>query len=172
MKTNNILAGGLILAILATGLWFASADSEMFNWFKGKNKFERLELTDAEKIEIETMTDAEKKEFMETKKEAKHAEREAKEAVIDAHLAGQSLTVEQETLRAEIIKERAERKAQREEMKALKEEMKPIFEKKRNGEDLTDAEQAKLDEFKENHPGKGFKKGKKGNSKNDRWWHR
>ncbi len=146
---NKILTAVLITGIVATWFaWLSSADygDKDFKWFSSKHAFNMMELTDEQIAE----------------REAKHAEREAKEAVIDALLAGQSLTAEQETLRTEIIAERAERKAKREEMKALKEEIKPILEKKRNGEDLTEAEQAKLDEFKENHPGKGFKKGKRG----------
>lgn len=172
---NKILSAVLIMWIAAT--WFASftsADdksetkifkefkSDNFEWFK---KFDRKhrwmeEITDEEKIALESMSLEEKKAFFETKK----TEKEAKEAVIDTLLAGKTLTSEQETLRDEIIKERAERKQKRLERETKQEEIKEILEKKKSWEELSDEEKTKLDEFKEKF-GEKKRGGKKRNKR-------
>ena len=117
-------------------------------------------ISDEDKVLIETMSDEEKKEFFEIKKEESKANKEAKEWVIDDLLAGNTLSVDQEVLRAEIITQRAERKAKQAEMQEQREVMKTIMEKKKSWEELTQEEETLLETFKSEHKGKKGKKGK------------
>ena len=71
------------------------------------------ELTTEEKTALESMTDAEKKAFFESKQTEAKVKMETRESVIDKLLAGTTLTSEEETIRQEIIKERAEMKAKK-----------------------------------------------------------
>ena len=103
------------------------------------------ELTDAEKTSLESMTDAQKQAFYETKRLAAEVKMEARETVIDKLLAGTSLTASEEITRQEIIKERAEHKVKRTEMKANMEKIQAIITKKKAGTTLTTEEQALLD---------------------------
>lgn len=193
---NKILSTVLILWITAT--WFAAfsnANEEwnILNWvnrtfnnmdfkwewnLKKGSKFDwnieagrkfMNKLSTEEKASLENMSDEEKKEFLETKREENKTNMEAREVVIDALLAWETLTAEQETLRSEIIKLRAERKIQKEEMQAKKEEFREIMEKKKNWEELSEEEKAKIDELKQN---KGFWKKWKKWGFNSRWIHR
>lgn len=125
--------------------WFEWKWHKWYDWFE--RDFMWANLTDEEKIALESMTDEEKKQFFEAKIEELKSEKEAKEALIDALLEGKTLTSEQEVLRAQIIQERADRKAKMEERQAQMEEVKVIMEKKQNWEILTNDEQALLDEF-------------------------
>jgi Spy/CpxP family protein refolding chaperone len=155
MKTNKIIAGAIATSILVTGLWVASAD---FGEIKNNFKNHKIELTEEQKTQIESMSQDEKKAFFQTKKTEMHADREAKENVIDKLLAGETLTSDEEILKDEIIVQRAEKKLKMEERQANKEEMKTIIDKKKNGEALTQDEEAKLEEMKSH----GKKWGKKG----------
>lgn len=153
---------GATFASDSTNTWVTNI-KKVFRWERGgMGFFMGANLTDAEKTALESMTDAEKKTFFETKMTEQKAKMDAHENVIDKLLAWVSLTSEEETLRQEIIKERSERKTKIAEMEAKMEEIKPILEKKRNWETLTADEQKKLDEFESTRPAKvGF-----------RWMHR
>lgn len=188
---NNKKIASLVLSAIVAWM-VVSASSADFNWEnflfdktemkqhfqKGVNGWMKW-LTDDEKNQVESMTDEDKKAFLETKKaernverEAKQAERQVHEKVIDKLLEGESLTADEETLRAEIIEKRAERKIEREAKELERAEMKSIMEKKRAWEDLTEDEEAKLDEMKSQFKWKKW--GKKGDRKwgNDRGYFR
>ena len=78
--------------------------------------------------------------------------------IISKLLQGTELTDEESVELAEMQEKKLERQA-------AKEAIAPIMEKKKSGEDLTEAEQAQLDEFKANHKGKkkgGHRKGSRG----------
>lgn len=170
MRKNIIISSVLASLIVAWIVWLSSSAHDNFtsNWENGFKMFgmerwiwgfsTKKGLTDEEKIALESMTKEEKQTFFETKREEMQAEmeqfrieREAKEAVIDSLLAWNALTSEQEALRAEIIAERSERKIAMEDMRVKMEQVHSIMKKKKNGEDLTEQEQAVLDEM---------------------WWHR
>ena len=189
---NKILSAILIAWIAATGFtglsyadtetiddWVKTIkESRQFSWDDSERKGSRWEwkkwsekwhfkmnnLTDEEKISLETMSDEDKKEFFEAKKTEQQAakveqkaQRDSREAVIDSLLAWERLTTEQEVLRTEIINEREERKVKQVERESKMEEVKIILDKKHAGEDLTDEEQTILDEMKDSK--KGGKKG-------------
>lgn len=180
MNNKKFLAILLLAAVAATGTWLNSSFADELNtdktedikqefrmkwkWFwlesfEGRNKkWQKLNLlTDEEKIAFESMTDAEKKDFLETKKTEKHTLKLARENVIDKLLAWEQLTEEEEIIRAEIIENRAVKKAEMETKKAERDELKEIFEKRKAWEDLTEYEQAKIDDMKA-HFKNNFKK--------------
>ncbi|MDD2565732.1 MAG: hypothetical protein PHZ26_04150 [Candidatus Gracilibacteria bacterium] len=135
------------------------------------------QLTETEKTQLESMTDAEKKTFLDAKKEAQKVERDAKENVIDKLINGETLT-DSEKVTLEAIKveraaqkeERVKMEAQKVEMEAKMAEIKPILEKKKAGTALTEAEQTTLDTFMSTNKGmmkNGGDRGEKG-EKGDR----
>jgi len=133
-------------------------NEKWFKWWLGR-WFNWIELTDAEKQSLTTMTAEQKKAFFEQKMQVAKTEKLAHDSVIDKLLAWLSLTTEEETLRQTIIKERATMKVKQAEMQV----MKAIMQKSRNGEALTADEQAKLTTFQASHSikhwtGKWFKK--------------
>ncbi len=117
------------------------------------------QLTDAEKTQLATMTDAQKQTFFEAKMTAEKALRDAKEAVIDKLINGETLSdsekVTLETIKTERAAQKAERVAREEKMT----EIKPILEKVKAGTTLTADEQTKLDAFKAEMPQGGHKGG-------------
>lgn len=123
-------------------------------WFGGPE----MQLTDAEKTALQSMSDSEKQAFFEKKMETARAERDAKEAVIDKVLNGESLTSDEQTLLTTIKTERAAQKEERAKREAEMTAMKAIFDKQKAGTTLTADEQAKLDAFKQEHD-----KGPRGN---------
>lgn len=163
---NKLLSAILIAGVTATG--FAGISSandtsitdistvnEKSFWGKKMHGNRGIKnMSEEDKVLIESMNDSEKKEFFKAKKEELKANKQAKESVIDALLAGNTLTLEQEVLRAEIITQRAEKKAKQIEREEQKKIMKAIKEKKNNWEDLTVEEEELLDSFKEKHKGK------------------
>lgn len=124
-----------------------------WKWWLGMWFWDKL--TDEEKTALESMTNEEKKEFFEEKRSEAESKREARETVIDKLLSWETLTSDEEVIKQEIIENRAEMKLKREEM----EEIKTLMEKVKNGETLTDKEQAQLDDFKSNIP-----------ERKNRWW--
>lgn len=86
-------------------------NNHKWKWNKGHKWFWKMFLTDEEKVALESMTDDEKKVFLETKKEEIKQLRDSEESVIDKLLAGETLTQEEDVIRNELIKKRAERKA-------------------------------------------------------------
>lgn len=122
------------------------------------------ELTDAEKTQLATMTDAEKKVFFEAKFTAEKSLRDAKEAVIDKLINGETLSDAEKATLLTIKTERAAAKSERLAREAQMTEMKPILEKVRNGASLTSDEQTKFDAFKATMPQNGQQghNGKKG----------
>ena len=98
-------------------------------------------------------------EKMENKDGERKSKREGKD-IIAKLLQGTQLTDEESVKFAEMQAKKLERQT-------AKEAIAPIMQKKKSGEELTEAEQAQLDEFKANHKGK---KGKKGHGK--RGWDR
>jgi hypothetical protein len=141
---KKIIAGSLAATMLITGLAAASADFET----RSEGKYSKFGISDEQKIEIENMSNDEKRAFFQEKKTEMKAEREVKEAVIDKLLSGNSLSAEEKILRQEIISERAERKAKMQERKTQIEEIRALKEKKENGETLSEDEEAKLEEMK------------------------
>lgn len=115
------------------------------------------ELTEAEKISLESMTNAEKQAFFEKKRTEMEAKRDAREAVIDKLLAGATLTSDEEALKKEIIKERAEMKAKRTEMEANRKKVEAVIAKQKAGTTLTAEEQTLLDSIPKmrEHGGRG-----------------
>ena len=105
-------------------------------------------LTDAEKTKLATMTDAEKKAFLETKRTADKAAHDAKETVIDKLINGETLSDTEKVTLETIKTERAAQKAERIEREKAMTEIKPILEKAKAGTVLTSDEQTKLDAFK------------------------
>ena len=102
------------------------------------------DMTDAEKTAFESMSNAEKKTFMEKKFAEMQVQRDAREAVIDKLLAGTALTADEETLRQTIITDRAAHKVKEAQMKAKMEQIQAILAKKQAGTTLTTDEQALL----------------------------
>lgn len=129
------------------GSWWTNVE-----WFK--RWFNWVELTDAEKTALQSMTAEQKKAFFENKMTTEKAKRDAKETVIDKLLAWQSLTADEETIRQEIIKERADRKTQMQERETKFQAIRAVLEKNKNWETLTADEQAMLDNLKDNNHGK------------------
>ncbi len=121
-------------------------------WEMGWKWFKWLDLTDAEKTALATMTDTEKQTFFETKMAEQKSKMTAHENVIDKVLAWSTLTSEEETIKQEIIKERADRKSKMAEMESKMSEIKPILEKKKAWTTLTSDEQTKLDAFEAQRP--------------------
>jgi len=107
-----------------------------------------MELTDAEKTALESMTQEDKQAFFEAKRSEQEAKREEREVIIDTLLSGGTLTSNQEIVRAEIIKERALQKADMEERKIQMETIKTLLEKKKSGETLTSEEETTLKTIK------------------------
>ena len=180
---KNIIISSILASIIVAWIIGASAsaddtsntDNSSMKWAfergvwdfkKGKDWFMKG-ITDEEKESLAEMTEEEKQEFFAQKRserdaemEAKKAERQAYETVIDKLLAGEILTSKEEVLRAEIIEKRAERKALRLEREAEMQEIKSIMDKKQEWVELTEEEQAKLDEMKANKKrGKKWHKG-------------
>ncbi len=160
MKTNKLIAAAALIAVSATGLSYSYADEELSttttNTVKEfqKGKFERIELTDEQKAE------------MQAQREEKQAQRKAYNEVIDALLAGETLTDQQEIIRSEIIEKKAEMEAKRLEMEEKKAEIQAILEKVEAWETISDEEQTMLDTFKAEHKGKkSGKEFKRGGSK-------
>jgi len=104
---------------------------------------------------------------MEEGSDERKSDRSGKE-VIEKLLKWETLSDEDEIALAEMQAKKAERTA-------AKEAISPILEKKKAGEELTESEEAQLEEFKANHKGKkGFgKKWKRGwdstGERSDRW---
>ena len=115
----------------------------------------KMNLTDEQITEVESMTTEEKQAFFEEIRSEKELEREARETVIDKLLAWETLTSEEEEIRQDIITKRAEMKAAKEEMELKREEMKLVMEKYRNGKELTTEETELMNSFKWNKMGKG-----------------
>nr|MDD3720668.1 hypothetical protein [Candidatus Gracilibacteria bacterium] len=177
MKNKKILVGLLIATVTTAGLSYSYAadNSSSGSTTETKNEFRKMhsfgsggtnvegfkrgfngvELTDAEKTALQSMTAEQKKAFFENKMTTEKAKRDAKETVIDKLLAGQSLTADEETIRQEIIKERADRKTQMQERETKFQAIRAVLEKNKNGETLTADEQAMLDNLKDNNHGKG-----------------
>ncbi len=84
-----------------------------------------------------------------------NSEKFQRKTVINKLLSGESLTTTEQTVLTEMKEKRAAREA-----------IQPILEKKKNGEDLTDAETAELEAYKAEYPGKKW--GKKGGKRWDR----
>ena len=120
-----------------------------------------MELTDAEKTALESMSDTEKKAFFDKKRTEMETKMEARDTVIDKLLAGTTLTPDEEKIRQEIITERTAMKAKRAEMKAQMEKIKTIIEKKKSGQTLTTEEQTVLDSMPK-HGGRGDRDGDRG----------
>lgn len=106
------------------------------------------QLTDAEKTQLATMTDAQKKAFFQTKMTEAKALRDTEEAVIDKLINGETLSDAEKATLATIKTERAALKAERAARETQMTEMKPILDKVRAGTTLTADEQAKLDTFR------------------------
>lgn len=123
-----------------------------------------IQLTDAEKTSLKSMSDTEKKAFFDKKRLEAEAKKDARKTVIDKLLAGTALSSDEETVRAEIIKERAEMKAKKAEFDAIK----TLLEKKKNWETLTADEEAKITAFEANKP----KHSEKGGMMWGRWMNR
>ncbi len=164
MINKKIVAGILISGILTAWVWATFANDTNINsknmpFFKNLKKWSWMEyfkgglmknnLTNEEKIALNSMTDEQKIEFYNKKTEEQLVKRGLKESVIDTLLAWGKLTSEQEVIRNEIIKERAE-------MKAKMEEFKTIMEKRKAWETLTNEEESMLEGFKYNKKGKHF----------------
>lgn len=166
---NKLLSAILIAGVTATGFAGISSandtsitDTSTVNeksfWGKklhGKRGMKNI--SEEDKVLIESMSDNEKKEFFEAKKEELKVNKQAKESVIDDLLAGNTLTIEQEVLRAEIITQRAEKKAKKVEREEQREVMKAVMQKKKSWEDLTQDEETLLEAFKSEHKGKKWK---------------
>lgn len=168
MKHKKILAGLLVSCVTITWISYSFADDTNTGsaasvkefakniWGKMfKNHFEKrwgewrwMELTDAEKTALESMTQEDKQAFFEAKRSEQEAKREEREVIIDTLLSGGTLTSNQEIVRAEIIKERALQKADMEERKIQMETIKTLLEKKKSGETLTSEEETTLKTIK------------------------
>lgn len=142
---TKIIAGVVVVASLMASIGTTFAQSGNIVTSNPKPRFEGSgfgrgaeKLTEAERTQLASMTETQKKEFFETKRAEKRAEKEKYENVIDKLLKGEVLTAEEEALRAEIIQKRAEKQEKREKIKA-------IMEKKNSGQALTADEQAILD---------------------------
>ncbi len=194
---NKVLSFVLVVGIAST--WFVgisaansgttSTPSEKSSWMNqelkkihkghqfGKRKGLK-NLTEDEKLALESMSDEERKAFFQQKKEEKKANKEASKAVLDALIAGETLSADQEANRLEMLAKIEEGKHQRnnadiiakilawdalseaeqielqemQEKKAEREAQKallePIKAKLDAGEELTDDEQSLLDEAK------------------------
>ncbi len=159
MKTNKLIAAAALIAVSATGLSYSYADEELSttttNTVKEfqKGKFERVELTDEQKVE------------MQVQREEKQAERKSHNEVIDALLAGETLTAQQEIIRAEIIEKKSEMQAKKLEMEEKKAEIQAILEKVKAWETISDDEQTMLNTFKAEHIGKKWSHKYRGNFK-------
>jgi Spy/CpxP family protein refolding chaperone len=117
-----------------------------------------IELTDAENTALTSMSDADKKAFLEKKRTEMQAKREANEAIIDKLLTGQALTANEEMTRKTIITERAERKAQKEKIDAIRAKIQA-------GTTLTTEEQTLVESMPKMD---GKKKGGKNEKRNNR----
>lgn len=100
-------------------------------------------LTDDEKKSLESMTDAQKKEFFQKKMDEQKAKMDARDAVIDKLLNGESLSDADKIIVTEI-------KAERVKMKAERAQMDTIRAKLDKNEALTTEEQTLLDTHKPN----------------------
>ena len=118
---NKILS--LVLVAWIASTWFAgisaansdltlsgtleSIESGVKNMTQWWEKFWKRKgggnLTDDEKLALESMNDEEKKEFFDAKKAEMKAQKEARKDLIDALITGESLTTDQETLRIEML---------------------------------------------------------------------
>lgn len=139
MNTKKILSTAILWSMLV--VWATNAS--FGNGFGGWMKF----LTDEEKIQIESMTQEEKQEFMLKKREEQEVIRTSHESVIDKLLNRETLTDDEENLVEEIKTMRAERQVQREKMQENREAFREVMEAKRNGETLTEEQEALIEEF-------------------------
>lgn len=98
-------------------------------------------LTADEKKSLESMTDAQKKEFFQKKMDEQKAKMDARDAVMDKLLNGESLSDTEKAIVTEI-------KAERTKMKTERTQMDNIRTKLSNNETLTSEEQAILDAHK------------------------
>lgn len=179
MINKKILAGLLLVSIATAWIWSTFANNtntwststwnvdkcEFNKWFwfwkHFWNKFWHYNLTDTEKTALKTMTNDEKKAFLDKKElenkklmDEKFAKMEKKEAVIDALLTWNKLTSEQEILKTELIKERSDRKKELETRKNNMLEIKRIIDKKESWVELTNEEKTKIEQFKWEKKGK------------------
>lgn len=107
-------------------------------------------LTDDEKKSLESMTDAQKKEFFQKKMDEQKAKMDARDAVIDKLLNGESLSDADKGVVSEIKTERAKMKAERAQMDA-------IHTKLEKNETLTTEEQTFLDSHKPQNGDRGHR---------------
>lgn len=171
MKNKKVLTWVVISTIILTWVWASFASSEtnaekttnsvkeftknmwgkMFKGYEwkiwGKFKWDN-NLTAEEKTSLKSMSNEEKKAFIESKITQQKANMDAKENVIDKILAWESLTTDEQTIKTEIIKQRADRKIKMQEQKAKMESIKAILEKKKAGETLTAEQEVSLKELK------------------------
>ena len=97
-----------------------------------------LNLTDNEKKSLESMTDAQKKEFFQKKMDKQKVKMDARDAVLDKLLNGESLSDADKVIVTEIKAERAKMKAERAQMDNIRTKID-------KNETLTTEEQAFLD---------------------------
>jgi hypothetical protein len=119
--------------------------------WKWNFRWPELQLTESEKIALESMTDTQKQAFFDNKRTQQEAKMDAKENVIDKVLNGETLNDAEKLILEDIKKERAARKLERQTRKAEMETIEPLLDKKRAGTTLTTDEQAKLDAFEASH---------------------
>ncbi len=181
MINKKILAGLVLATVVTTGLSYSFANDTTSTWSSTRNNSDyrhmsimdnkwfhqwkhwwidwmHKELTAEEKTALESMTDAQKKVFFDTKMQNEKANMDKEESVIDKLLAWSTLTSDEEIVRQELIKQRAERKVEMQARKTEMDAMKVVFDKKASWQTLTSDEQAKLDKFEANKP--NFKKHK------------
>lgn len=109
---------------------------------------ELINLTDAEKVSLKSMTSTQRKDFLKQKEVDSKAKRVIKESITDKLLSWQVLTPDEEIVRQEMIKNRADMKAEKVQMDTIK----AILQKKKSWAPLTTDEQAQLTAFKANLP--------------------
>ncbi len=119
-------------------------------------------LTDDEKKSLESMTDAQKKEFFQKKMDEQKAKMDARDAVLDKLLNGESLSDADKVIVSEIKAERAKMKAERAQMDNIRTKLD-------KNETLTTEEQTFLDAHRpkgnsHEHRGKMMKQAEKTSS--------
>jgi len=181
MRNKIIIWSAIVLAVSTMTVAFAASNSwttstwntvkefkmkqEWFwkMWFEWK--WFKNNLTTEEQKALETMTDAQKKEFFDKKRAEAKVQMEARENVMNKILSWETLTSDEQKIKDEIVKQRAEIKTKKQDM----EEIRTIMQKQRNGETLTTEEQTKLDTFKASMLNK--QKWKWGHKKEgNKWW--
>lgn len=158
---NKILSAVLVVGIATTGFAGISAANEGLLgdnieqrvdtleskiqervWGDGKRGFGKRKwlknLTDAEKLALESMSDEEKQVFFEAKKAEKKAQKEVRKAVVDKLIAGESLSSSEEDIRLEALAKIEERSGKKSKPGA------DIIAKVLAGDELTADEQAEL----------------------------